>query len=158
MQCKNCQFENMPGVEACGRCGASLRLTTAVIDVHPPRASRWSKRIGRILPRGVAYRVRDAVTKPLPFLPVTPAENLPQWPVLLRLVVPGWPQHYMGQKTAGWWFLAAYGLLLASGLTFIGTFTGSILIGLAVTCHAASIIDVVTAATAEIRPRFIICA
>ena len=33
-------FENMPGVQTCGRCGASLQLASLAIDVHPPRAGR----------------------------------------------------------------------------------------------------------------------
>src|SRR5258708_22213495 len=100
MQCKNCEFENMPGVNACGRCGASLRLATAVIDVHPPRAGRWSKRIDRILPRGLPYRVRDAVNAMLFHSEVT-AGALPEWSLLLRMVVVGWPPIYMGGQPAG---------------------------------------------------------
>jgi hypothetical protein len=158
MQCRNCQFENMPGVDACGRCGASLRLATAVIDVHPPRAGRWSKRFGRLFPRGVTYRVRDAVTDALPVRPAIPSEYFPEWSVLLRMVVPGWPQLYMGRKGAGRAILFCYALLLLSGVTFIGTISGSILLGLAITCHASSIIDIVTSATVELRTRAIMCA
>src|SRR5919204_650375 len=47
MQCPSCRFQNMPGVEVCGRCGSSLRLATAVVDVHPPRARAWQKRVRR---------------------------------------------------------------------------------------------------------------
>ncbi len=158
MQCRNCQFENMPGVDACGRCGASLRLATAVMDVHPPRAGRWSKRFGRLFPRGVTYRVRDAVTDALPVRPAIASEYFPEWPVLLRMVVPGWPQLYMGRTAAGRALLFCYALLLLSGLIFIGTFSGSVLLGLAIACHASSIIDIVISATAEFRPRVIMCA
>ena len=59
MQCSNCQFQNMPGVQTCGRCGASLQLASLAIDVHPPRAGRAAKRWRRWFPV-------DQVLEPLP--------------------------------------------------------------------------------------------
>src|SRR3954452_19475404 len=53
MQCSNCQFENIPGSEACGRCGSSLRVGTLVMDVNPPRAPRWRKSVRQNLPTGL---------------------------------------------------------------------------------------------------------
>ena len=59
MQCPSCRFENMPGLESCGRCGTSLRLSTAVIDVSPPRASNTAKRVRKVVPRRFFYQARD---------------------------------------------------------------------------------------------------
>src|SRR5437773_1641201 len=57
MQCPSCRFENMPGLDSCGRCGTSLSVSTATLDVNPPRASRTMKgmRQGRVrFPRMMA--------------------------------------------------------------------------------------------------------
>jgi type IV secretory pathway protease TraF len=72
--------------------------------------------------------------------------------------VPGWPQFYFRRKAAGRILLICYLLLLLSGLAFIGTIPGSILLGLAFACHAASIIDIVTSATVALRERVVISA
>ena len=64
MQCSSCRFENMPGVDVCGRCGSSLRLATAVLDVHPPRARPWAKRLRRYLPlHAASARLRDVASE-----------------------------------------------------------------------------------------------
>ena len=55
MQCPNCQFENMPGSEICPRCGSTLRLSAAVMSLHPPRAQPWAKAVRRAFPFGRAY-------------------------------------------------------------------------------------------------------
>jgi hypothetical protein len=153
MQCQNCHFENIPGVGACGRCGGSLKLATAVIDVHPPRAGRWSKRVGSIFPRRLVYRARDAAGQVGAGLTQLPVGDLPESAVVWRMVVPGWPQLYLGQKLLGRTLLGAYLLLLCLGLAFIGTFLGSLCLGLAVACHTASIIDTVTAAVEDVGHR-----
>jgi type IV secretory pathway protease TraF len=156
MQCRNCHFENMPGVDACGRCGGSLRLATAVIDVHPPRAGRWSKRMGKLVPRGLAFRARDAVLQAGVDISELPVGDFPERSVLLRMVVPGWPQLFLGQKVSGRALLFGYLLFLCLGMTFIGTGIGSFFLGLALVCHAASIIDVLTVATKDVRQRIAI--
>jgi type IV secretory pathway protease TraF len=102
--------------------------------------------------------MRDAVTNALPFGSETTAHYLPELPVVLRMAVPGWPQIYLGRKAVGRMMLFSYGAFLFSGLVFIGTFVGSLLLGLAFTCHASSIVDVVTASTDEVRRRLAICA
>ena len=56
MQCPSCRFENMPGLESCGRCGTLLSLSTVTIDVNPPRASKASKRLRKAVPRRLIYR------------------------------------------------------------------------------------------------------
>jgi hypothetical protein len=149
MQCASCQFENMPGSDLCGRCGTSLRLATAVIDVHPPRAGRWTKRVRRVAPRlsvpvraraGVALSTLAARTRST--LGIRLSDTTPALPLLLRVPVPGWPQLYAGNRVLGRWFLYGWLLLLAVWvLFFYGTTFGSMVLGLAFAVHSASIAD-----------------
>jgi hypothetical protein len=155
MQCSNCQFQNIPGVQACGRCGASLQLASSAIDVHPPRASRAAKWWRRWFPitrywnrfraAGVFARVR-----------------ISGWPtdlqrpgVLLRMIVPGWAQRCTGRTVRARWMFGCYLGLLLSGLLFIGTALGWLLLGLAVSFHAASILDIVATSVFNFGQRLI---
>jgi hypothetical protein len=148
MQCSNCQFENLPGMQRCGRCGASLQLASLAIDVHPPRASRTSKRLRQLFPitrywnrlrfAGAAWAAaRKAVRWPA---------DLPALGLFLRGIVPGWPQRHAGRHTRGNAILGCYLGLLLSGLLFVGTPLGWLLLGLAMSVHAASILDLVAPA------------
>lgn len=56
MQCRQCHFENMPGVNACFRCGSTL-AASGTIDVHPPRASAWKSPFRRVARSIRHYRV-----------------------------------------------------------------------------------------------------
>ncbi len=154
MQCVSCQFENMPGVAVCGRCGARLELATTSIDVHPPRARPSVKRLRRWFPwYGVAARTRDGVEA---IARMTLRQlDLPRLAssLFVRMVVPGWPQVYTGQTARGRMFLWTYLALLAFAIVFVGTGLGSVALGLAVSVHAASVIDVLWAATADWRTR-----
>jgi hypothetical protein len=59
------------------------------------------------------------------------------------MVIPGWPQIYSGRIARGRLMLFGWLILLLSGLVLIGTERGGLLLGLAVACHAASVLDVV---------------
>jgi signal peptidase I len=61
------------------------------------------------------------------------------------MLVPGWPQFYLGRKTFGRIFLFGYLSYLLLGILFIGTTPGALLLGLAIAFHASSIADVVIA-------------
>src|SRR6516165_3313579 len=141
MQCSSCRFENMPGVDRCGRCGSSLRLATAVLDVHPPRARPWAKRLRRYLPlHAISARLRDAageVCRQVSGGAEAVRFPLPAPGIISRLVVPGWAHFYCGQVQLGWGFLGSYLVLLALGLLFLGTGLGSFLLGLAFSVHAS---------------------
>jgi type IV secretory pathway protease TraF len=154
MQCTSCQFENMPGVALCGRCGARLEFAAASIDVHPPRATPGAKRLRRWFPwYGVAARVRDGLET---IVRVTLRQlDLPQplAGLFARMIVPGWPQIYTGQTVRGRVFLATYLGLLVIGAAFIGTLFGSFALGFALAVHASSVIDVLWAATNDRRTR-----
>jgi type IV secretory pathway protease TraF len=151
MQCRNCRFQNMPGSDVCGRCGTSLGLATAVMDVHPPRAGRLAKRFRRVLPRGRAYyearhaliQTRNgaaaAARRVAPDVP-----RLPPAPVCLRLVIPGWSHFYLGQRWRGRFALWGWLIFLVPGLFWFGTTAGSILLGLAFSVHSSAALDIVS--------------
>jgi hypothetical protein len=146
MQCSSCGFENMPGSESCGRCSTSLRLATATMDVHPPRAGKFAKRLRRVLPvRQAYYGVRDAVQgvhPPRPPLGSAILDDLPPWRLLWRLVVPGWSHFHNGQRVRGHLFLWGFVAFLLPGLMLLGTGWGSFFLGLAFSMHTSAAIDV----------------
>src|ERR1700690_575411 len=99
MQCPSCGFENMPGSEGCARCGSSMRLTTLVLDVNPPRAGDLSGGVRRLIairrwPVRLARRLNDANAGAN-----AAGENRLESagsaaPLLWRLPIPGWSQLY----------------------------------------------------------------
>ncbi|MGP0067801.1 MAG: S26 family signal peptidase [Isosphaeraceae bacterium] len=146
MQCPSCRFENMPGLESCGRCGTLLSLGSIAIDVNPPRASRASKRLRKAVPRHLIYRVRDLASEARRVITRSTVEDsripLPEPEILARLIVPGWAHIHSGLVIRGRFFLAAYLPLLLLGLARWGTGLGSMLLGLAFSVHAASVVDI----------------
>jgi signal peptidase I len=146
MQCPSCRFENMPGLGSCGRCGTSLTLGTATIDVHPPRASRGARRVRRVVPTHLFYRARDAAAGARRAVAGSILEDsripLPEPGIFPRLIVPGWAHIHSGLRIRGWFFLGAYLPLLVFGLARWGTFFGSVALGLAFSVHASSVMDI----------------
>ena len=140
MECSNCGFQNLPELDACGRCGASLRLATAEIDVHPPRASAAVKQWRRTSTYRLLNPVIETVAERRPDLSQAAAE-IPHWKEILRSLIPGLPQWAAGQRSWSRILAGAYiGLLVFSLLNF-GTAFGNFLIGLLLTCHGASVWD-----------------
>ncbi len=145
MQCASCHFENMPGSDVCGRCGTSMSLATATIDVHPPRAGRFTKRLRRVVPmrparNRAAEALRAATRIPLLGFQDTGAFE----PLLFRLPIPGWSQIHAGQRGRGQAFLYGWLAMLLPGLLFFGTTLGSILLGLAFSVHSSAAMDIIT--------------
>jgi signal peptidase I len=136
----------MPGLGACGRCGTSLALATATIDVNPPRASRTARRVRRAVPTRLFYRARDAAGALTRAVGGSIVEDshvpLPEPAILSRLIVPGWAHIHSGLRIRGWFFLGAYLPLLVFGLMRWGTFFGSVALGLAFSVHASSVMDI----------------
>ena len=157
-QCASCQFENMPGVEMCGRCGSSLRLATAVLDVHPPLARPWVKRFRRLVPIDRAsHRFRERATglrEQATLVAGTVRIPVPTWDVLFRLIVPGWAHSTLGFEVRGRVFLGIYLALLLPGIIMWGSVPGSILLGLAFSTHASSVLDVLLLRAGPFPSRF----
>lgn len=160
MQCSSCQFENMPGVSNCGRCGAVLNSSPTPIDVYPPRARKWTKPFRRyfyfftrhrIIPanldRGLDRMVHNRMQELY--------DNRIPWRTLLRMFVPGWNQFYFNRKLQGRIFLWGYLFSLPLGILFAGTGYGGLLLGAALSLHAASIIDIVIANTRDREYRLV---
>jgi signal peptidase I len=61
------------------------------------------------------------------------------------MVVPGWPQYYLGRKLQGSIFLWGYLTCLPLGMLYAGTNLGALLLGLAISLHASSVADLVIA-------------
>jgi hypothetical protein len=160
MQCSSCKFENMPGLALCGRCGANLQLAALVIDVHPPRASSRQRRLRRVTDGVAASLARaNSMTDRLAKA-VTSRCDVPEIPesqLLLRMVVPGWPQIYCGHVRRGKFFLYLYLALLFSGALLFGTGIGSVLLGLAVSCHVSSVLDVILLQQRSVWQRIAAC-
>ncbi|HQU41644.1 MAG: hypothetical protein B7Z73_02470 [Planctomycetia bacterium 21-64-5] len=142
----------MPGVKACGRCGASLQLGAVAISVCPPRASAWAKwwrrRFwwSRVNWRHISETIDDLLLG-------RGVRQYPTWQVMVRMVVPGWPYFYRGNRIRGWAFLGTFLGLAPLALGTLGTVLGSIFLGLAVAVHASSVLDVVIAETRQSRAR-----
>lgn len=137
-QCRSCQFHNMPGAAACGRCGASLLLAAAVINVYPPRAGKWAKTWRRL---GIPRRVRimnSRWTSAAQRIGLEPEARLPQIGILSRMIVPGWSQLYAGQRYLGISLLAAYAFCFLIAALFVGTEISSLMIAAFLMIHAAS--------------------
>lgn len=138
-QCRNCEFHNLPGVVLCGRCGASLVLATAAIDVRPPRAS-WIQKLARRLPLyryWWQFRIRsdrpastDSRRKFVPF---------PSLVDLMRLLIPGWPQIAAGQREIGLALMLGFLVILALSGPIYGSWPGYLLIATACGIHAGGL-------------------
>ena len=60
---------------------------------------------------------------------------------MVRLVVPGWAHMYRGMRERGVLYLAAYFGCLLPGLILLGSWLGSVCIGLAFGIHVMSAVD-----------------
>ena len=138
MQCPSCRFENMPGMKKCVRCGGMLDSTMSVINVQPPRASQrrlrgfdgigrlWNRLTGRTRKRLGEWQADIDVSVPL-----------------ITLIWPGWPQHHAGRAWLGRIFSLVFVLSLIPALLTWGSWLSTLLLGLALSAHFSSVIDIV---------------
>jgi len=146
VQCVNCQFENMPGSAACVRCGTSLRLATAAVAVHPPRATPLAKRLRSWFPLVFYYyRFREQLGRIDLRLPtwltealVTDRLRIGTW---LRMIVPGWAHAHEGQWDRGRWYLLGWLAMAGLAVLTFGSALSALLAGLVLAVHAGSMID-----------------
>jgi signal peptidase I len=145
MQCSSCDFHNIPGIVICGRCGANLAAKTLTIDVHPPRASGRRKFLRKQAHRfsGVLVFVTSALRTLLSVFRPINIGRVPTGNVAMRFVIPGWPQIHCGHGIRGRLLLFSYLGTLIPGLLFIGDPLASLLLGAALSIHAASVLDIV---------------
>lgn len=146
----------MPGLESCGRCGTSLTLATAAIDVHPPRASDRARTLRRWFP---TFRLTEwlrqfgeAIGGGLRTLFGRWEPDRPAGSLIGRMIVPGWPQLYCGQ-VRGWVFLGVWLVSLLLLLAFVGTWLGSVCLGITIAAHASSVLDVIATDAGEVGQR-----
>src|SRR5580692_5370624 len=151
MQCMNCGFQNMPGTEVCGRCTTSLGLATAVMDVHPPRASRTAKRARRVLPIKKAwFRTRDALHADDVSARLRHASgSLPPFPIFARMIIPGWSHFFLKQRLRGHLFFWGFVTCLLPSFLMYGSTWGSVWFGLAFSVHSSAALDIVTQTFAD---------
>ena len=114
MQCISCQFENLPELERCGRCGSCLNFFSSGFDVHPQRAVRHGLLRRLLLSAAAGWKrpldgeFREALEDVLAY------PRLPDARVLPRLLLPGGPQLALGRRVAGLLLLGAWLSLLAA--------------------------------------------
>ena len=143
----------MPGVTHCGRCGASLTLRSAVINVHPPRASRWAKAWRKTFMARSLRSAGDSARSAQRQWGLNSDAELPSMGILCRLAVPGWAQIHGGHTTLGRGLFVGFAILLLASLVCFGSTTCSILLGLAFSCHGTSVYDVARRSSPSIRDR-----
>lgn len=132
MQCANCGFENLPGMEMCVRCQSSLRLGS--VAVEPPRASRyWSVNRWRRTHNRLGDYLRE--TRWWPFLKRVAAAG----PSAL-IVLPGLDLIRHRHRLAGAGMIAGWLLCLVMMLVHGGHGAGQWWLGLAVLLHTFAII------------------
>lgn len=135
----------MPGTARCARCGTSMALQTQVIDVHPPRARRWGRSRQGVV-RG-SNTLRNGVEGLLGRLESRrPGHDTSTFtmPVLLRCLLPGWPQFYMRRPRRGMFFMIGGAFLAVVALVLVGSFPGTAALALLFSLHAASVCDAAT--------------
>jgi type IV secretory pathway protease TraF len=119
-----------------------LALATASIDVHPPRAGRVARRMPQYWGLRRTWGILlDAARRPLA-LPFAGFDDTNfHLATMLRVVVPGWAHFYRGHPERGTIFLCAYLGFVLPGLVLLGTWLGSLIIGLAFGIHVAAAVD-----------------
>jgi signal peptidase I len=145
MQCPSCEFYNMPGATACGRCGTTLAANSIAVDVHPPRAGAAAKRIRRWIPSPWAYGLRDEfhrTARQSRQAMVAWGFAAPPPGTVVRMPVPGWALGHVGRPRTGQLFAGAFVALLIPAIAFHGAMLGSLAMGLAFGVHVSSCLSV----------------
>lgn len=142
MQCPQCRFENMPGLEKCAFCQTPLTAKKA-IPIHPPRA-RWRRPLRaplyllrRVNNRFVSVEKQSKLDKGLRELIGVFADCV----FMVLSVVPGLGHLLRGKLWSIRYYWIAYVVVLAMGLAAFGTNQGSIALGVAIGLHAWMMLD-----------------
>jgi multidrug transporter EmrE-like cation transporter len=151
MRCPTCDFNNMPGAAACGRCGSSLQANALAIDVHPPRASANARFWRGLFPSRLAYRLRDEARQIRSSAGQSVQRSgftVPPLGVFLRMLIPGWALLHESQHERGWVFFIPGLALWFMSLATLGSALGNLCLGLAFGLHVGSCLSVMRRAGA----------
>ena len=136
MRCERCKFENIPGQKSCIKCGSTLEIRQATINVHPPRMPKWKKPF-----RDLLRLMRKSKAVPQENIKI----SLPRWFTnvfndsfwgLCLSIVPGLAHFIQKRFREIRWYFLAWLVFLISGLFLYGSTAGFICVGLAVGMHA----------------------
>ena len=142
MRCERCQFENIPGQKTCIRCGSVLEVSRSAVDVHPPRMAKWKKpfrSFSRLLRKGKVIREkRVGAGGPSALRKVFDSS----FTGLLLSIIPGMGHLFQGKFREIKWYFLAWVIFFATGIFFLGSGIGFIILGLAVGVHAGIAIQI----------------
>lgn len=138
MRCQRCEFENMPGLTTCMRCGSVLQSGPAKIEVHPPRSPAWKKPL-----RGFRRGLRQLKPAPAWTEPEQATGQAGWLQTAVRVnflgaflsIIPGFAHLVQGRFYAIHRWVLAWLTLLLSALFFYGSVFGLMLLGLAIGVH-----------------------
>jgi len=74
-------------------------------------------------------------------------------PARLRVLVPGWPQFFWGQRERGWVLLGSFLVAVGVGLLTWGTWEGWSFLGFAFLTHVTSLTDAIRQGSFPVYPR-----
>lgn len=107
----------MPGSRVCARCGGSLALASATIDVNPPRAVKWQQTLPKFYGLRRAWgRATTSFHGPVASMLSRADDTRLDLGTILRTIVPGWAHAYRGKPERGGLFLTAYLTLMVPAL------------------------------------------
>ena len=150
-QCPSCKFENMPQYTSCVRCGSVLPGSDIPVEIEPPRAGRIEKTLRLAVVIYLLNRIAAAVAFCFGWiweylLALFQVKNRSADLTLLGMfwkgILPGLPQWYYGRKPHDWHFFFGWLVLLLCFILTLGLTASSFLLGAAIMCHLASIIDI----------------
>jgi hypothetical protein len=111
------------------------------LDVHPPRAHH-SGAVVRRINVGLNNMLRRMNESALALRGQQFEWYIPPPGLLPRLIVPGWSHLHAGQRFRGLAYLTSFLVLLVFSFLYMGTASGSILLGIMFSVHSTAALDV----------------
>lgn len=133
MQCGRCQFENMPGLTSCMRCGSVLAGAAGPIEVEPPRMAAWKKPV-----RDVLRGLRRMGVRPVPLERIQKVVTSPAAKAVFGVVasiIPGLGHLLMWHFKGLAGLLALWVVLVGLTIFFFGGNLGMLFLGLSIGVH-----------------------
>jgi hypothetical protein len=146
MQCPACEFENLPGLQQCARCGSVLAL--AGVDVQPFRAADrgariryWRHRIPRIRINIPAIFDKLITNSLYSLRSFDETSLLRRAGAVLLSIIPGMGLVLLGRRRRGRAYLSIFAGCMALATTFMGSALGWIFFILAAGVQTYSIAE-----------------